>query len=494
MPVFQMSVFQMSAQAVGRGVDWRLESAWPIDVGWVWLLGIGLLLALTGLQFGRQLAGAGSRLMGAGGNLDGVGSVQAEVHWGRWLSLWALRALVVVVLCWMLGGWRIARFETDLPDLVVLIDDSESMQLPAGAERQSVAEKTRWQAVVDLVTTGEGEWLERLAEEYRLRLLSVGAERENLPGDVAELVAALRTTEPTGEESRLGDQLAAVVEAQRGRSTAAVVLLSDGVVTAGESLRQAAGGAQALRLPLIIAHIGSTEPPPQVSLSELVAESTAMVGDSVNVMARIQWTAAGDQATRVMLIDQSSGRELASQEIRSESASLLARGGGRSEVINLSFLAEQAGLRDLRVRVEPLAGEVALEDNEGVVTVDVRDDSFRVLLIQGAASYEFRFLKHLLERATNRDGTRPLVELISVLQQGDPRYADQDRAAARLPPVDSETLESLDLIILSDCNPASLGTVLQTKLAELVVEQGVSLVVVAGPDHLPAALAGTPLG
>jgi hypothetical protein len=143
--------------------------------------------------------------------------------------------------------------------------------------------------------------------------------------------------------------------------------------------------------------------------------------------------------------------------------------------------------------VEPLRGELAIEDNTGQVTVDVRSDSVRVLLIQGGPSYEFRFLKHLLERATSQDGTRPLVELISVLQQGDPRYAGQDRAARALPPVDSETLEALDMVILSDCDPAALGGVLQEKLVELVSQGGVSLVVLVGPDYLPGALAETPL-
>jgi hypothetical protein len=214
-----------------------------------------------------------------------------------------------------------------------------------------------------------------------------------------------------------------------------------------------------------------------------------MVGDEVNVVARLRWQSRGGQSIDVRLVDSETGRVIDRQTLAPDVGASEAGDGA----VELSFVARQAGLRRMQVEAEPLRGELATEDNLATVTVDVRDESFRVLLIQGGPSYEFRFLKHLLERATSQDGSRRLVQLTSVLQRGDPRYAEQDRTAEALPPVDAATLEELDIVILSDCDPAALGSVLQERLAELVSERGVSLVVLGGPDHLPGALRGTPL-
>lgn len=453
----------------GKGVTWQLESAWPIAPLWV-IVGSVITIALLAALHWRW-------------------RIQSDVlaeegRWYRGVILWSFRAFAIVVLAWMLGGWRLARFETDLPDLVMLLDNSASMQL-AASDSASTNEQRRWDAAKSFLLTRDGDSLKRLANDYRLRAFLVANDRLLLPTQWDEMFARIQSEEAQGTESRLGDHLEAIVRSQRGRSTAAMVLISDGVVTNGQSLENAAREIAGSRIPVFAVRVGNTDPPPQVAITELVADPTAMVGDTVSVMARISWTGAAGEALRVKLMDQATESVLAEQTIA---------GSDRGATVSvLNFLATETGVRQLRVEVAPLVGEVTLEDNQEQVVVEVRDESFRVLLVQGGPSYEFRFLKHLLERATNRAGTRPLVELTSVLQRGDARYADQDRSASRLPPVDTETLEGLDLIILSDCDPKALGTVFQEKIVDLVSRVGVSLMIIAGPNHLPQGLAGTPL-
>jgi hypothetical protein len=390
----------------------------------------------------------------------------------------------------MLGGWKVVSYEVDLPDLVILVDSSRSMTLPSGKD-----ESSRWQATVDLLTNENNRFLANLAKDYRLRLSSVGEQSSMLPNDMEGLTESLAARTPDAVESRLGDALSSAIQGQRGRSTAAIVLISDGVVTAGTTLQQAASEAVSSRLPVIAVRTGSTVPPPSVELLDLIAESTAMVGDQVRVMARVRWEGTDGKAITVRLrdVDSNAGADNAGAgQVLSEQTMGSGADAGTNSFM-LTFNATEPGLRRLQVEVVPVNGETVIEDNYSETSVDVRDDSFRVLLVQGGPSYEFRFLKHLLERATNRDGSRALVELITVLQKGDPRYADQDRAARRLPPVDNATLEQLDLIILSDCDPNGLGSVLQARIVDLVTRGGTSLVVIAGPNHLPQDLAGTPL-
>lgn len=472
----------------GMGLEWELESNWPF-ANWVWW-GIALFSLIVVL--GAEIWGTRLRLNSADGTAGG-GSIRGAIRW--WLLV--LRCASLAVILWMLGGWQMSRYEIDLPDLIFLLDRSESMTMPmsegVGQSLASVESGgvSRWQAAKRLLAGDSDNLLERLEDKYRLRLALVGETYAALPGEAEALRDRLASLEANDSASRLGDAISQAVEGQRGRSTSAIILVSDGHVTEGLSLEQAGALAASERLPVFVIKTGSELPPPNIQLVELLADSTVMVGDQVRVMARVRWQVGESDGVRqgrptVRLVDGDGGRVLSEQQ-------LAVSAGQGSEQLDLVFTATEAGLRRLRVEIDSIPGEVNLNDNVAETSVDVRDDSFRVLLVQGAPSYEFRFLKHLLERATNRDGSRPLVELISVLQTGDPRYADQDRAARRLPPVDDETLERLDLIILSDCDPNGLGRVLQSRIVDLVVRKGTSLLIIAGPNHLPQSLANTPL-
>jgi hypothetical protein len=406
----------------------------------------------------------------------------------------------------MLGGWQIVRFETDLPDLVLLVDTSRSMSLPASNTGASAAraetlgpgaqqQASQWDAVIDFLAGDQGRLWNRLAKSYRLQVYRVGDELQTLTTDFRELADVLPRLQPDGEASRLGDQWLRAVENQRGRSTAAVVMLSDGAITTGTSWEQAAEIVRAERLPLVVVQTGVTDRPPQLAVVETIADSTAMVGDMVSVLARVRWEGirrdAGAPPLEIVMRDTRSGDVVFRRQFSPGSNGQQTVSG--SELVAMSFTVTEPGKREYQVELSPYPGEMILDDNRSPVTIEVRDAAFRVLLVQGGPSYEFRFLKHLLERARTQDGSRPLVELISVLQQGDTLYAEQDRTARRLPPVDRDTLGQLDLIILSDCDPTGLGTVFMNQIRELVTEQGIALVVIAGPYHLPMRLAGTPL-
>ncbi|WP_164102935.1 vWA domain-containing protein [Candidatus Laterigemmans baculatus] len=473
-----------ASERSGRGIDWQLEPLGPVPLWGLGLLAVALLGLVVLFEFVRlrsgpfQLGPLASRRQGAAG--------PPPLALRRRIVLVAVRAATLGVIVWMLGGWSITRFETELPDLVVLVDASQSMGLPH-SDSASGEGLTRWESVLGLLGHRDGRLLRQLSEDYRLRIQLIGAPLTTASdGDLESLLGELRRQSPSAASSPLGDALTAAASAQRGRSTAALVMISDGVVTEGIALPEAAREIAAGHVPVITVSTGSQNPPPQVEVAELVSDTAAMVGDRVTVVARIRWTGTEGRPIRLRLLDEADGAELAAESIPTGRAA-----GTRT--VELHFLATARGVRRLRLEAEPLAGEVAPEDNFKEAVVEIRDESFRVLLVEGGPSYEFRFLKHLLERATDQAGERPLVELISVLQQGDPRYADQDRTARRLPPVDDETLERLDLIILSDCDPAALGTRLQSRIVDLVTRGGASLVVIAGPNHLPQALAGTPL-
>ena len=108
----------------------------------------------------------------------------------------------------------------------------------------------------------------------------------------------------------------------------------------------------------------------------------------------------------------------------------------------------------------------------------MRDDKIRVLLVQGYPSYEFRFLKSLLER----DRT---IELKTYLQDADPDYVEQDKSALRSFPVDREDLLGYDVIIIGDVDPRLLPRSVWQNLRAFVAEKGGGAAFIAGPRFLP---------
>ena len=111
-----------------------------------------------------------------------------------------------------------------------------------------------------------------------------------------------------------------------------------------------------------------------------------------------------------------------------------------------------------------------------------------MLLAQAGPSFEFRYLRNVLER----DDT---IELHTVLQDADLEHAEQDKAALRMFPERRDDLFAYDVIILGDLNPALLSTSAMQSLAAFVDQpgKGGALVLIAGPKYMPLAYRDTPL-
>jgi hypothetical protein len=274
-----------------------------------------------------------------------------------------------------------------------------------------------------------------------------------------------------------------------------VVLLSDGIVTRGPGLLDVVPLANEQAVPLVTVGFGSDAPAVDVAIDEVLADASALLGDTVEVRGIVRTMGTEQQRVVVRLIDQETDAVYDTEVVEGSKAE-------RFEALRFSFVADQEKQYELAVVAEPLEGEAEPSNNRRSLSVEVRDEPLRVLLVQDRPSYEFRFLKHLLERTTVQssgvsaglnDEAKRLVDLTAVLQSGDPAYADQDRSAVRLPPVGIERLAGFDVVVLSDAAVPLLGAVFLEQLATVVREQGVGLIVIAGPHHLPEELAETAL-
>ena len=230
-------------------------------------------------------------------------------------------SVFMLALFVLLPQLRLAFDREGWPEIVILIDTSGSMghidefkdpavrskaeelaklnDLPSAPHRLALARL--------LLTHKDGPWLERLLleKEVKVHVYAVDSNTRVVtqlyePEDVTLANKALREMvwddtkndkkggyRELGNESRLGDGVESVLKAFRGGSLAAVIMLTDGVTTAGDDLPKAAREAARAGVPLYFVGVGDAWEVPDLELTDLQADDTVTVGDRIVFDARL---------------------------------------------------------------------------------------------------------------------------------------------------------------------------------------------------------------
>lgn len=422
--------------------------------------------------------------------------------WGTWLCLVALRLGLVAVLLFMLYGLRVQPYKTDSPDLVLVVDDTLSMThidelepqqqslVSARVDAAGFENTSRWNQTLTLLTEENRSWLRRISDRYNTRAYFMGESGRPLTATNLELVDELAEHEPTGEVSRLGDSLTQIMEQQRGRPTAAMVVITDGVTIEGLSLSEAAQQAAIRGIPLYGIGLGNRLAARDLRVDDVMVDPVAFVGDTTTFTARISAEGlAGEQATVVLR------KKGETENLGEESFSIVADQLTRE--IRFRHRPEEVGTFEFEIVAQTAAKETTKENNLATRTVTVRDETIKALLVQGYPNFQFRFLKTLLQRQLKRQSAsgepERAFELTTVLQEADQAYIDQDETAVAGFPASRDELFQYDVVILGDSNPSFLNRNQLENLAAYVQEKGGGLVMVAGPRYLPTSYRGTPI-
>jgi hypothetical protein len=437
--------------AAGRPTVWTLEWQWPWPP-WATLLFVLFAVVFVVMMYRRE-AGRASPLYR--------------------LAPAAMRVALILLAMTLIGQVALRPLRTDLPELVVLIDDSRSMTL-ADETRTS-----RWQQLQTLLAEDDGKLTRRLSEKYALRLRFLNAERTERTDNTAETIAAIRAATAAGEQSRLGEALIAAIERNAAAPPAAVLTFSDGVNTAGTSLAEAAEFARRRGVPLWFVGFGGERPPRELRLSDLTAEESMFLGDALLVQFRLRTEGMRGEQISVAVREKGNTAPLAKTK-------LAAAADGRPQTVGLSIRPARQGRVEYLVEATADGGE--LKSNPLFGAVDVRREKLAVLLAESAPSFEFRYLHNLLSRQED-------IALSSVLQEADPGHAAQARGFLAEMPQTRDALFAFDVLILGDFNPRLLGPDVLRNMAEFVErpEKGGGAALIAGPRYMPAAFAQTPL-
>jgi hypothetical protein len=461
----------------GEGLETTFNHTWPWPP-WVTLLFLMAAAAYVIAVYLRE-----------------PGSVRRRTR----LMLSAMRILLIALLLTMMYGWMLDRYRTDLPDVVVVVDDSQSMcvvdqygeprlidKLARQMQALRLSEASRINLVKTLLLEPGESWLKSLQERYTVKLYMLSTTARIQSGQGEELRDTVRSAEAAEPASRLGNGLQDILESQRGRPTAAVLLLTDGVTTEGKSISEVAHYARRKGIPLFILGVGDERPPRDLRLADLLVDEAVFVGDVVHFDFKLAGSGFDSEQVTVWLRQQGNEAVLAQQ-------TLAVAGDGTSHGVRLSYRPEQEGEFEFVVGVEPLKNESNTENNRLAQRVRVRDETIRVLYVQEYPSLEFRYLKTLLERGLKQSGGGKAIQLATVLQEADLEYVELDESAQRVFPVSRDELFAYDVVIFGDVNPSYMSRPVLENLSAFVKERGGGMVFIAGPRHTPIAYRGTPL-
>jgi hypothetical protein len=280
-------------------------------------------------------------------------------------------------------------------------------------------------------------------------------------------VEHLRATNPG---TAIGDAIREVINRKRGQPLAGVVLVTDGANNSGSEPREAAALLRQEGVPLYTYGVGMTSPR-DIIVGNIFAPEITFVKDEVTITVRVRSQGLKGESAQLML-------KLDGQQVAGRTVNFSADG---EQVVQMRFTPQKQGEFDLDASIEPRPDEAVKDNNSRTQRLRVIDAKIKVLLVDQAPRWEFRYLQAMLLRDRR-------IELKCFLVEGDPAIARGDNTPyiAQFPSK-KEELFKYDLVIFGDVDPKSISPAQLENLNELVSKFGGALVMVAGRRFSPLA-------
>jgi len=280
--------------------------------------------------------------------------------------------------------------------LIVLFDQSRSMQLP-----QAAVGATRWSAQCETLQTAQ-PLLQALSKSLEVKVYGYAAEVQ--PVDLAGLSLPLPAT-PEGQQTDIGTSLHAVLQRELGKRLAGVVLLGDGVQTAFRpSVEIPEAGRELARLgyPLYAVPFGLPMDAVQardVAVENLQDQYTVFVKNELPVTATIAIRGCTNQPISVKLLVEKPGGEVETVG----PVNVMAREEQDQVAVELPYVPEQPGNYKLSVQAAEQPGELVTKNNQLSAFLRVLEGGLKILYLEGELREEQLFLRRVLEASPDME-------------------------------------------------------------------------------------------
>jgi hypothetical protein len=381
--------------------------------------------------------------------------------------LGTLRMAVVAVPVIMLAQPHVlARLERSIPrTLVLLLDESRSMSVTDGTEAKPIS---RWDRAAKIVE-------EFVDQSGSAKVLTYAF------GEQARLVDAINASvEPAFQQhTAIGDALRRASADASDQSVVGIVVFSDGSDNASSPQHGPLQVARSLAkrgIPVHAVLVGN-EQPRDVSVSVVAEAPFAFASDPVPLRVHVEHRGFADEAVTITLFD--GEKELQTRDV-------VLAGEDRPTVERFEIQPLQPGRIRYHVQISPLPGELTTSNNAASCAVHVIEEPIRLLYVEHWPRWQYQFLRNAVRRDHRFD---PHLVLLTE----DPATPVEERQTASFPTT-IEDLEAFDVVVLGDLSPQDLSPQQWNWIHDHVLQNGAGLVLVAGPRHMPASFADTPIG
>jgi len=278
---------------------------------------------------------------------------------------------------------------------------------------------------------------------------------------------------PASNTTAIGDSVRGVLDRERGQPLAGIVLMTDGGNNAGSPPTEAAEEAAREGVPLYAYGVGITSPR-DIIVSHLSAPAIAFAKDEMPVTVQVRGQGLSGQTGHLTL-------KMGDQEVASKEITFT----GGDEIVPLNFTPQAKGDYELTASIPPRGDETSKENNSASQRVRVIDDKIKVLYIEQAPRWEFRFLEQVLLRDRR-------IQPSFVLVDGDPSIAQGEGTPylAKFPD-EKEALFKYDMVIVGDVDPKVFSADQLAEIGEFVSKFGGACLFIAGRNSMPDAYRGS---
>jgi len=289
------------------------------------------------------------------------------------------------------------------------------------------------------------------------------------PAELPRLLQSERAELLPGMTDAL-QMLQAVTSEEDAGQLRGIVLISDGRQTVPGDVAGAAQRLASLGVPVFSVPIGSRLPPRDLSIAAVDAPEAIFLNDQARIRVVIGTSGFEGQPLTVRL-------EKDGQTVDQQSVTPVAD----NAAVTFSVPSDLPGRFEYKLVMDAQSGELREDNNVRDVSLQVVDNKARVLVVEGDARWEFRYLHNLLDRDKQVEPQTVLFRqpFLNLLNQP---YMD-----SRLPAADAfrEQLSRTDLLIVGDVSPAQVNAGVWELIEQAVTRDGLTLVIIPGRRDMP---------
>ena len=370
------------------------------------------------------------------------------------------------------------------------VDDSEG----ANADQRTQLAKSRKEFVTGLFSEIEklprteiarrliGDnpdgWFAELQKSFQVELRVFGG--KSIPSEQATL--AETTQQPPDAVGKTVTSLVSALDATSSEQAPikAFVVLSDGRETSGSDPISVARRWRDLNASVYSVLIGSERRPKDIVLDSVEVPPIAYLNDKPT--AKVVLQAAGFEARSLdIVLEKGDGTSQTKTMFVPKSDS------GLPPTITVEFPidASKLGRQQFTVRTDVLPEETRDDNNSRDFSLVVVDDKAKVLLVEGEARWEFRFLEAALARDERVRLERVLFEQPYIGLLPETFFPRKLTWPVGNEPIETSPLAEFDLVVIGDVSPQHLPEVMLVQLERFVADVGGTVVFTAGKRHLP---------